>query len=100
MTMSNMPLRIDEIEGRPVFVLEGTSYMVVIDRDRIIDPHVPRGSANVIDVFFKCEFRRVPADRNQSLIFVFLKPRADIGKTSNAAEDRGPQRMHNGNRFP
>ena len=79
--MSNMPLGIDEIEGRPKVVLERTPYrMVVIDRDRIIDPHVFRGSANVIDVFLKGELRRVHADHHQSLILVFLGPRADIGK--------------------
>jgi hypothetical protein len=34
--MSNIPLRIDEIEDRPTFVLESTPYrMVIIDRDRI-----------------------------------------------------------------
>ena len=49
--MSNMPLRIDEIEGRPIVVIEGTPYRIVaIDRDRIIDPHVPRGPANITDV--------------------------------------------------
>jgi hypothetical protein len=33
--MSNMPLRIDEMEGGPVFVLESTPHrMVVIDRER------------------------------------------------------------------
>src|SRR5829696_507016 len=79
--MSNMPLCIDEIEGRPITVVESTPYrIVVIDRDRIINPHVLRGSANVIDVFLKCELRRMHADHNQSLILVFLGPRADIGK--------------------
>src|SRR6266576_5589480 len=34
--MSNMPLGIDEIEGRPVLVLKGTPYrVVVIDGDRV-----------------------------------------------------------------
>src|SRR5829696_6502719 len=81
MMMSNMPLRINEIEGRPIPVVESTPYrIVVIDRDRIIDPHVLRGSANVIDVSLKGELRRVHADNHQPLILVFLGPRADIGK--------------------
>ena len=79
--MANMPLRIDKIEGRPIVVLEGTpDRMVAIDRDRILDPQVFRGSTNVIDVFLKCELRRVHADHDQSAILVFLGPRADIGK--------------------
>src|SRR5215213_5927405 len=81
MMMSNMPLRIDEIEGRPIPVVEGTPYrIIVIDRDWIIDPHVLRGSANVIDVSLECKLRRVHADDHQSLILVFLGPRPDIGK--------------------
>ena len=81
MMMANMPLRIDEIERRPILVLESTPYrIVVIDRDRIVDLHVLRGSANVIDVFLEFELRRVHADHHQSLILVFLGPRADIGK--------------------
>src|SRR6187549_329833 len=37
-------LGIDEIEGRPILVVEGApNCIVVIDRDRIIDPHVLGG---------------------------------------------------------
>src|SRR4029453_9926535 len=54
MMMANAPLRIDKIEGRPIFVLESTPYrIVIIDRDRVIDLHVLRGSANVIDAFLE-----------------------------------------------
>src|SRR5260370_32212093 len=78
--MSNTPLRIDEIEGRPILIVESAPYrMVAIDRESIIDPHLLRGSANVIDVFLKCELMRVHADHHQSLVLVFLVPRADIG---------------------
>ncbi len=79
--MSNTPLRIDEIEGRPIVVRESPpDRIVVIDRDRILDPHVLRGPANVLDVVLKCELRRVHADHDQSVIPVFLGPRAHIGK--------------------
>src|SRR6266446_100869 len=45
--MPNAPLPIDEIEGRPILVVETTPYrIVVIDCDRIIHPHVLHGSAN------------------------------------------------------
>src|SRR5438093_7261188 len=78
MMMANAPLRIDEIESRPIFVLESTPYrIVVIDRDWIINLHVLRGSANVIDVFLECELGSVHTDHHQNLILVFLGPRAD-----------------------
>ena len=79
--MPNPPLGIDEIEGRPIGVLERTPYrMIAIDRDRILDPQVRHGSAHILDLFFKGELRRVHADHDQSLLRVFLGPRADIGQ--------------------
>ena len=53
---------------------------VVIDRDRIVDPHVLHGPADVVEVFLERELRRVHADHHQSLILVLLGPRADVGK--------------------
>ena len=54
MMMPNTPLRIDEIERRPILVAEGTpDDMVVVDRDRVIDPHVLHGPANVVEVLFE-----------------------------------------------
>src|SRR6266478_2523914 len=79
--MSNMPLRIDEIKGRPIFVVEGTPYrMVAVDRDGVVDPHVLRRLANVIGVFLEFELGRMHAYHHQSLGLVLLGPRADIGK--------------------
>src|SRR5437870_9366143 len=75
MMMANAPLRIDEIEGRPIFVVESTPYRIIaIDRDWIVDPHVLRCPANVIDVFLECELRRVHTDHHQTLLLVFLGP--------------------------
>ena len=54
--------------------------MVVVDRDRVVDLHVFHGPANVGDVLFEFEFRRMDADHHQSLVLVFLGPGADIRK--------------------
>src|SRR6266404_519222 len=79
--MSNMPLCIDEIEGRPVLVIESTPYSVVtVDRDRVIDPHPLHRLANPLDVFLDIKFRRVHADHHQASILVPLGPRSNIGK--------------------
>src|SRR3984893_6796522 len=81
MMMSNTPLRIDEIQRRPILILKGAPYdLVVVDRDRVIEPHVLLGPANVVYVLFKCELRCMDADHHQSLITVFLVPGAYIGK--------------------
>ena len=79
--IANMPLRIDEIEGRPIVVRKSVpDRIVVIDGDRILDLHLLGGSANVLEVVLKGELRRVYADHHHSVIPVFLGPRADIGK--------------------
>jgi hypothetical protein len=76
-----MSLRIDEIEGRPISVVESTPYRIVaIDCNRIIDPHVLRGSTNVIEVSLKGKLGGVHADDHQALILVLLGPRSDVGK--------------------
>ena len=90
--MPNPPLGIDDIEGRPIGVLERTPYrMIAIDRDRIIDPQVRHGAAHILDIFFKGELRRVHADHDYSSILVFLGPRADIGQLAQPIDaGRGP----------
>src|SRR3712207_3710692 len=79
--VSNTSLRIDEIEGWPILILESTPYrIVVVDYDRIVNPHILRGLANAINVLLECELRRVYADDHHSVIPVLLGPRTDIGK--------------------
>ena len=80
-TMPNKSIRVDEIKRRPIMVIKSTPYgMVVVDRDRVADPHVFHGPANVVQVFFECELWCVNADHHQSLGPVFSGPGADIGK--------------------
>src|SRR5258708_30339514 len=77
--MSNMPLRIDEIERGPIVVVKGTPYcIIVINRDGIINFEVVRFSAHVSEVVLKAELRRMHADYDQSLILVFLHPRPNV----------------------
>ena len=79
--MADTSLRIDEIERRPGLVPEcAPDGMVVVDRDRVVDLHVFHGPANVGDVLFELELRRMDADHHQSLVLVFLGPGADIRK--------------------
>src|SRR3982751_6554220 len=83
MMMSNAPLRIDEIQSRPIPVIEGPPYgMLIIHCDWVIDPPLFYGPANVVEVLLKSELRRMDADHHQSLILVFLGPSADVGSRS------------------
>src|SRR5258708_7710961 len=89
LVMTNAPSRIDEIKGRPILVVEGTPYGIVrVDCDRVVDFHVLYGRANVVEVFLERELRCVDTDHDQSLSFVFLGPRADIGKCASPVDAR------------
>src|SRR2546425_3889764 len=79
--LSDMSLCIDEIEGRPVPVIESTPYPVItVDRDRVMDPHLLCRLANALDVLLDVKFRRVHADHHQPSILVPLRPRSNVGK--------------------
>src|SRR4051812_26578293 len=81
LVMSNMSLWIDEIQGRPIFVVEGAPYrMVAIDRDRISHSHVLHRPADMVNVFLESKLGRVHANHHQSLILVLLSPCAHIGQ--------------------
>src|SRR5258705_12823484 len=55
-------LRIDEVERRPVVVVEGApDGVVVVDRDRVVDPAFLRGLPDTVDVVLEGELWRVDA---------------------------------------
>src|SRR5512133_52707 len=79
--MAHAPFTIQEVERRPISVIETVPYhAVVVDRDGKGNAHVLRSPANVVDVLLKREFWRVDADHNQAVVFVFLRPSAHIRK--------------------
>src|SRR5207237_508279 len=74
-------LRVGEVRGRPVPVCEGLPDRVAaVERDRILDAHVLRRPADVVDVLFEWELRRVNADHDQPLVLILPGPGADIAE--------------------
>src|SRR5829696_9163967 len=56
LVVPNLPLGVDEVEGRPVVVVEGApDRVVVVDRDRVVDPQVRDGSADIVEVVLDVE---------------------------------------------
>jgi hypothetical protein len=73
-------LRIDEVQRRPVAVVEGPpDSVLVVHGDRVVDLHPLHGSSDVVDALLEWELRRVDAYHHQPLILVFVVPGADIG---------------------
>src|SRR5438045_9160289 len=78
--LSNTSARINEVKGWPVLIPEGTpDRVIVIDHDRVLDPHLAHRTTNVVDGMFEREFWRVHADQDE-LLFVLLRPRSDVRK--------------------
>jgi hypothetical protein len=81
MVMPDMPLRVGEVQRGPVVVVEGTPYrVVVVDRDREVDPHAFHSAVDIVHIVLEPEFRRVYPDNHQSVARVFPGPGPDIGQ--------------------
>ena len=79
--VADLPLGVDEVERRPVVVVEGgPDGVVVVGRDRVVDRQVLDGSADVAEVVLEVELGGVDADHHQPVILVFVGPGADIGQ--------------------
>src|SRR5215468_9559120 len=80
MRVSDAPLYIDEILRRPIVIIESApNHVLAVDGDRIIDPQRFDLPADVVDVLLKSEFRGMDADDDQALVFVLLRPGAEVG---------------------
>ena len=79
--VANSSFPVSDVRGRPVVVAERLPDRIVrIERDRILDPHLLRGLADVVDVALERELGRVDADHDQAIIRVLLRPRTDIAE--------------------
>jgi hypothetical protein len=79
--MPDSSLCVGDVHGRPVVVAERTpDGVVAVERDRILDPHLVRGFADVVEVALERELGRVEAHNDEALVLVLLGPRADVGE--------------------
>ena len=75
------PLRVGEVQGGPVVIVEGAPYrVVVVERDRIIDPHVVHSAADVGKFVLEAELGGVHPDHGQAVIGVLPGPGAEVGE--------------------
>ena len=76
--LANPSARVDEVQRRPVVVVEGTPDCVVaVDRDRVFDLQLPHRATDVVDVSFEGELRCVHADGDE-ILPVLLRPGTDV----------------------
>jgi hypothetical protein len=76
-----LPAGIDEVLGRPVLVAVGVpGAVVVVHRDRVVDPQRARLAAHVGHDVLEGELRGVDADDDQAVLLVFVVPALDVGQ--------------------
>jgi hypothetical protein len=69
----NHAVRVDEVERRPVVVVERAPELVaVVDSDRIVDCSLLGRLAHAVDLVFERELRRVDSDDHQPVVSVGL----------------------------
>ena len=81
MVVNNIAIDIDKIFARPIFISKGIpGGVVVIKHDWEINPKFFHSFFYVSFFFLKSKFRRMNANHNQSVIFVFFIPCGHIRK--------------------
>jgi hypothetical protein len=90
--LTNASPRVDEIERRPVVVVEGAPDCVVaVERDRVLDAHLSRSPTDVLDIALESKLRRMDADHDQPLP-ILLRPGAHIRQRAQPVDARvGPE---------
>lgn len=89
MRIDNVSLLIDQIVGRPVFVVEVIPCAeIVIERHGIVDFEFLRGRLDIFFFGFKGKFRRVDAQHDKTLILVLFIPACDIRQRTDAIDAR------------
>ncbi len=86
-------LRVGDIDRGPVCVVERAPHrVVVVDRDRIVDPHLLRRAADVLDLVLDGELGRVHADHDEPSILVSRVPRAEVWERAQPVDaGEGPE---------
>ena len=88
-------LRVDEVERRPVVVVERVpDVVVVVDRDRVVDPSLRRRLPHPVDLVLERELRRVDADDDQPVVSVGLRPRPDVRLRAQPVDARQRPEVH------
>ena len=73
------PVSVDEVQGRPVVVVERRpDRVVVVNCDRVVDRAVPRCLAHPVDLVLERELGRVDADHDEAVVAVGPRPGADV----------------------
>jgi hypothetical protein len=79
MVVADDAVGVDEVQRRPVVVVEGApNCVVVVDRDRVVDPSLGGRLPDAADLMLERELWGVDADDDHPVVSVGLRPGADV----------------------
>ena len=86
---------VDEVERRPIVVVERRPHrVVVVERDRVVDPPLARRRAHAVDLVLEGELRRVDADHDQPVVPVGLRPPPHVRLRAQPVDARQGPEVH------
>ena len=81
MLVAKAPIAVDQVERRPVVVVErAPDRVLVVEHDRVLDPHLLHRPAHPLELALEGELGGVRADDHQPAVAVGAHPGPDVGK--------------------
>jgi hypothetical protein len=93
--VANDAVTVDEVERRPVVVVEGApDRVIVVDRDRVVDSPLGDGLPHEVDLVLERELGCVGSDHDQPVVAVGLRPRPDVRLSAQPVDARQRPEVH------
>ena len=93
--VANVAVHVDEVERRPVVVVEGgPDPVVVVERDRVVDRSLLRRHPDTLELVLEREFRRVHSDDDEPVVSVGLRPGAHVRLGAQPVDARQRPEVH------
>jgi hypothetical protein len=95
MVVADDAVGVDEVERRPVVVVEGApDRVVVVGGDRVVDRHVLRRLPDAVELVLERELGGMHADNDEPVISVALRPRANVRLRAQPVDARQRPEVH------
>jgi hypothetical protein len=93
--VAHAPVAVEDVQRRPVVVVERPpDRVVVVQDDRVDDAHRDQRAADALDLGLERELGRVRADDDQAVLAVAVGPGPDVGQRPDPVDARVGAELH------